>query len=315
MLSRVAETIYWMGRYLERAENTARLINVNANLLLELPRGITPGWMPMIRILGCVDEYHERHDEVTERRISNFLITDESNPGSILSMIEFARENARTIRDILPREVWEELNTFHQRIVETKAQSYSRASRQDYLLGIIGDLQLMTGLMAGTMNHDTAYHFLNLGKKLERADMTTRIIDVKAENPIPDDVPELHPFQDMLWMSMLESLGAYQMYRKSMHVRISRADVLTFLLNKKEFPRSLGYCNEQIHFYLSCLPNNTEPMAILQHIERVINDAPMQEMDDKMIHDFINELQICLGYLHNSITEAYFPAVEELAIS
>lgn len=144
--------------------------------------------------------------------------------------------------------------------------------------------------------------------------MTTRIIDVKSENPIPDDAPELHPFQDMLWMSMMESLGAYQMYRKSMHVRINRVDVLTFLFRKKEFPRSLAYCISQIHDNLTGLPNSTEALAILGHIERVINDAPMQEMDDESIHAFIDELQVCLGYLHNSIAETYFPAVEELVI-
>ncbi len=104
MLSRVAETIYWIGRYLERAENTARLINVNTNLMLDLPKGIAPGWEPLIRILGCENDYAERHEEITERRVVNFLISDEHNPGSILSTLGFARENARTIRDILPRE-------------------------------------------------------------------------------------------------------------------------------------------------------------------------------------------------------------------
>ena len=114
MLSRVAETIYWVGRYLERAENTARLINVNTNLMLDLPKGIALGWEPLIHMLGCEAAYDERHDEVTERRVVNFLISDESNPGSILSTLSYARENARTIREVLPREAWEELNSFYR---------------------------------------------------------------------------------------------------------------------------------------------------------------------------------------------------------
>jgi uncharacterized alpha-E superfamily protein len=307
MLSRVAETLYWMGRYLERAENTARLINVNTNLMLDLPKGIAPGWEPLIRILGCHDSYAERHDEVTERRVVNFLISDENHPGSILSNLAFARENSRTIRDFLPREAWEELNAFYQQAVDTKQTSYARQGRHAYLQLIIRGLQQHAGLLAGTMNHDTGYQFLNIGKKLERADMTTRIINVKSENPIPEDAPELRPYEDMLWMSMLECLSAYQMYRQSMQVRINRTDVLTFLFRKAEFPRSFNYCVQDITDNLSRLPNNAEPLAILQHIERMIAEAPMTEMDNEPLHLFIDQLQICLGYLHDSIAETYFP--------
>jgi uncharacterized alpha-E superfamily protein len=307
MLSRVAETLYWMGRYLERAENIARLINVNTNLMLDLPKGIAPGWEPLIRILGCHEDYAERHDEVTERRVVNFLISDEGYPGSILSNLAFARENARTIRDFLPREAWEELNAFYQQAVDTKQSSYARQGRHEYLHQIIRGLQQHVGLLAGTMNHDTGYQFLNMGKKLERADMTTRIINVKSENPIPEDAPELRPYEDMLWMSMLECLSAYQMYRQSMQVRINRVDVLTFLFRKAEFPRSFNYCIHDIADHLSRLPHNAEPLTVLQHIERMIAEAPMAEMDNGPLHQFIDQLQICLGYLHNSIAETYFP--------
>lgn len=314
MLSRVAETIYWIGRYMERAENTARLINVNTNLMLDLPKGIALGWEPLTRILGCEHDYADKHDEITERRVVNFLISDESYSGSILSTIGFARENARTIRDILPREAWEELNAFHQQVVESKQTSYARQGRHDYLSRIIRGMQQLTGLLAGTMNHDTAYHFLNMGRKLERADMTTRIINVKSENPIPEDTPELTPYQDMLWMSMLESMGAYQMYRQSMQARINRIDVLTFLFRRTEFPRSFTYCTENIAYNLSCLPNNAEPLSIIQHIDRVVQAAPMAEMDNGVLHIYVDQLQICLGYLHDSIAETYFPShIEEAA--
>ena len=312
MLSRVAESIYWIGRFLERAEDTARLINVNTNLMLDLPKGIALGWDPLIRIMGCQAAYAERHgDEVTERRVVNFLISDESNPGSILSTLGYARENARTIREILPREAWEELNAFYHQVTDSKQTSYARQGRHDYLSLIIRGIQQHIGLLAGAMNHDTAYHFLNLGRKLERADMTTRILNVKSENPIPEDALELHPFEDVLWMSMLESLSAYQMYRQSMQVRISRTAVLTFLFCRAEFPRSLTYCTENIAYNLSCLPNNSETLSILRHIDRVIADAPMSEMNDSSLHTFIDQLQICLGYLHESIAETYFPKLNK----
>lgn len=307
MLSRVAETIYWISRYLERAENTARLINVYSNLILDLPRGLTLGWAPIIRILGSEEEYGERHDEVTERRVVNFLISDHNNPSSIISSISNARENARTIREILPREAWEELNVLYQHVTETGHTENARQHRHDYLVGITRKLQEHTGLMAGTMNHNTAYNFLNLGRKLERADMTTRIIDVQADSPLSVDEHELRPFDDMLLMSMLESLGAYQMYRQSMQTRINRVDVLTFLLCRKEFPRSLSYCIDNIEYNLKCLPNNTRPKKVLNHINRAIDNAPIAEMDNEVLHGFIDHMQVFLSRMHDAIANTYFP--------
>jgi uncharacterized alpha-E superfamily protein len=311
MLSRVAENIYWIGRYLERTENTARLLNVYSNMMLDLPKGLTLGWEPLIRITGCEDIYREHHDEVTERRVVNFMVSDSNNPSSILSTISFARENARTIREILPREAWEELNTFHQQLLETKHTANARQYRHECLIGIIRKLQQHTGLMAGSMNHDTAYCFLNVGRKLERADMTTRVIDAESDNPLSDDDVELRPFEDTLLMSMLESLSAYQMYRQSMQTRINRKDVLNFLLRKPEFPRSLSYSTHNIAYNLSCLPNNRKPQLVLRHIEKVIHNAPVAEMDDDVLHAFVDRLQIELGRLHDAIASTYFPPTVE----
>lgn len=311
MLSRVAETIYWIGRYLERAENTARLINVNTNLMLDLPKGINLGWESLIHILGCDKAYAEHHDEITERRVINFLISDETNPGSILSTIAYARENARTIREILPRDGWEELNSFYQLAQDCKQNSYARQGRQEYLQYIISGLQRHVGLLAGTMNHNIAYKFLNLGRKLERAEMTTRIVNVKADNPIPDDIIELRPFENMLWMSILESLGAYQMYRQSMQTRVNRIAVLTFLFHKKEFPRSLPYWIENIQYNLSCLANNEDSLSMLKYFGKMIEETSMSERDNDVLHGFIDQLQIYLGTLHDSITKTYFPELTQ----
>lgn len=310
MLSRVAETIYWIGRYLERAENTARLVSVYSNMMLDLPKGVTLGWEPLVRITGSEESYAEHHDEISERRVVNFMVSDLNNPSSILSSISYARENARTIREILPREAWEELNAFYHQLLETKHTANARQYRHDCLIGIVRRLQQHTGLLAGTMNHDNAFYFLNVGKKLERADMTTRVIDAESDNPIEEDGAELSPFENTLLMSMLESLSAYQMYRQSMQTSINRRDVLTFLLNKKEFPRSLMYCIDNIAFNLVCLPNHKKPNRVLKHIEKVINNAPIEEMDDNVLHAFVDRLQIELGRLHNAIAATYFPPVE-----
>ncbi|MGD8913831.1 MAG: alpha-E domain-containing protein [Candidatus Thiodiazotropha sp.] len=314
MLSRVAETIYWIGRYQERAENTARLVTVNTNLMLDLPPRVAPGWDALISLLGCDDAYEERHPEFTERRVANFLISDESHSSSIISTLSMLRESARTIREILPREAWEAINSYYQSAVDNKQGSFSRQGRQHYLQEIIAGSQLLTGLLAGSMSHDTAYHFLNLGRKLERADMTTRIIDVRSENPIPADAPELRPFEDILWMSMLKSLSAYQMYRQQMQVRIRRYDVLKFLFQIPSFPRSLSYCLENISFNLSRLPKNPAPINVLRKIEKEIETMPLEKMDNQILHNFIDEMQIMLGLLHDSIAKTYFPpAMDDVA--
>lgn len=307
MLSRVAETIYWIGRYQERAENTARLITVNTNLMLDLPLSVAPGWDALINLLGCHRSYNERHPEFTERRVAHFLISDETNSSSIISTLATLRENARTIREILPREAWECINGYYQDAIENKSGSFSRQGRHRYLQEIIAGSQLLTGLLAGSMSHDTAYHFLNLGRKLERADMTTRIIDVRSENPIPDEAPELVPFEDILWMSMLKSLSAYQMYRQHMQVRIRRSDVLKFLFQTENFPRSLSYCLENISYNLSRLPKNRNPVKILRQIEKRIENISLEEMDNQVLHNFIDEMQIMLSELHDSLAKNYFP--------
>lgn len=307
MLSRVAETIYWMGRFQERAENTARLIRVNTNLTLDLPRGLTPDWEPLITILGCDEAYHEAHDEITERRIVNFLISDENNPSSILSSLAYARENARRIRDILPREGWESINSMYQKAADNKAQSYARKGRNQYLEAIMADLQHLTGLLAGAMNHDVGYNFLNIGRKLERADMTTRIIDVRFETTLPEDIPELRPFEDMLWMSMLKSLSAYQMYRLSMQVRINRHDVLTFLFNNEYFPRSVSYCIDNLVDFINHLPNNEACEKQLEKLCGLLKKSANRSFTNSELHDYIDDVQLQLGNLHTAIAKTYFP--------
>jgi uncharacterized alpha-E superfamily protein len=308
MLSRVAETLYWMGRYIERAENTARLIKVNTNLTLDLPKGLVPDWEPLIVILGCDEAYRAAHDESTERRIVNFLVSDQSHSQSILASLAYARENIRTIRDILPREVWEAINANYQWAVENKGMSLARKGRHEYLELIMADMQRLTGLLAGSMNHDVGYDFLNMGRKLERADMTTRIIDVRSENTIPDDVPELRPFQDMLWMSMLKSLSAYQMYRQSMQIRINRDDVIRFLFLQETFPRSVSYCVKELKAYIDPLPNNENAQKKIRSLRNLLKKAGTTSFDRQQLHEYIDRIQLSLGNLHTQVAKSWFPA-------
>jgi uncharacterized alpha-E superfamily protein len=305
MLSRVAENIYWMARYIERAENTARLIMVNSNLLMDLPRGVHPGWQPIIEILGCEEYYLQQHEDFNERAVLKFLIANASGTSSILFSLQQARENARTIRDIIPREAWEQVNDLYMMAKSNAVSGYSKRGRYDYLKKIILGAQTITGLLAGTMLHDIGYDFLRMGRNLERAEMTTRILDVRSANLLPEH-EGLTPFENIQWMSVLKSLTAYQMYRRTIQVRVRRKDVLKFLLKDKSFPRSFYHTLLEVKSCLRELPRNEEAIAKLNEVGKKVLRADQAILQQDELHRFIDELQLGLAELSQAITRIYF---------
>ncbi len=318
MLSRVAEHIYWMARYVERAENTARIINVNAHLLLDLPAGIAPGWHPLIDITGSTELFAQRYGEYGERNVLKFLIGDLNNPGSIIACLIAARENARTIRDIVPREAWEWINELYLYAKDNLQSGLAKRGRYEYLKRVILGAQTLTGLLAGTMNHDAGYDFLRAGRYLERGDMSVRIIDVRSASLLPDEASGLRPFENIQWMSVLKSLTAYQMYRRRMQVRVRRGDVLPFLFQDREFPRAFYHCVSEVEASVSALARNEGPLRITGRLKRTVQGADLPAMSQAELHEFIDQLEIGLGALHDEISRTYFltqaaPSPEDLS--
>jgi len=309
MLSRVAENLYWLGRWTERAENTARAVNVNANLLMDLPRGIAPGWQPLIAITGSDADYRERYNDYDERSVVRFLVGDSAYPGSILSSLVAARENARTIRDIVPREAWEVINEIYLYARDNVQSGLSKRGRHAFLRRVIGASQTLTGVMSGTMNHDAGHRFLSAGRMLERADMTTRILDVRSASLLAlEDSTSLRPFGNVQWVSVLKSLTAYQMYRRKMQVQVRRADALRFLLQDREFPRAFFHCVSEAEEHLGHLPRSEAPRRALGTVKRAARRADiatLAEQGDKL-HTFMDRLQIGLGVAHAKVAETWF---------
>lgn len=306
MLSRVANNIYWMARYIERAENTARLINVNTHLLLDLPKRVRLGWGPIVDITSSRDDFYELYEQTDERSVVRFMAMDSKNPSSILSSLEMARENARTIRDIIPREAWEQVNEQYLKAKANAQSVLTHRHRYDYLRSIILGAQSITGLLAGTMTHDEGYDFLRMGRNLERADMTTRIVDVRSATLLPEMPEDMTPFENLQWMSVLKSLTAYQMYRREMRLRIRRPDVLKFLFQEKRFPRAVFHTLCEVEACLKDLPHNEKPLALLTKLKRKLLRAKLQELDQQKLHDFIDELQLGMSKIDNCITDTYF---------
>lgn len=306
MLSRVARNVYWLGRYVERAENTGRLINVNSNLLLDLPTSLTLGWQPLVAIMGSDALFNEHYSDASEHNITQFLMLDEKNPSSILSAIAQARENLRTTRDIAPTDVWEQLNDLYLYVNEQAEKGVNKRSRYEFLKKVIFGCQMVTGVTSGTMSRDAAYNFLRMGSFLERADMTSRILDVRTAHLLHKQ-SHFTPFENIQWMSVLKSLTAYQMYRQHVRLRVRGEDVVRFLLQNKEFPRSLYYSLVVVERCLFNLPKNDAALRNLARLQRKVQSANVQQiLEEGTLHQFVDELQIALHTVHSHIATSYF---------
>ncbi|MCB1687475.1 MAG: alpha-E domain-containing protein [Halioglobus sp.] len=314
MLSRVAERIYWLGRYMERTENTARLINVNSNLLLDLPRGTQIGWSMLIDIMGCNSEFDVRKTKSEELSIMHFLLSDHSSPVSIMASLRMARENGRTTREIIPTEAWELLNDTYLFARENAGKAAGRAGRSRFLKHIIERAQQFTGLLAGAMSHTSAYDFIRLGRNLERADMSTRIIDVGSGNLITQlkaglqqQDQESDPYNSILWMSVLQSLSGYQMYRQHVQDRVNAEDVVAFIIQDVDFPRAVAGCLTQLVICLNRLPNAESALHSVASTQRRIGSVDISDIlrDDKL-HEFIDTVQMHIAAIHDDIAATWF---------
>lgn len=310
LLSSVAERVYWFARYVERVENTARIILVNNNLLLDMPRNSTLGWEPIVTITGRQDEFFERHKEATERNVMSFLIMDSTNPSCMLCSITHARENLRTSRAIFPRAVWETLNDLYNYARDNKSAVLTRRERYKFLRHVIDSCHLISGKLSASMSHDQIYEFIRMGRNIERADMTTRVIDVRAENLLPKHDEDLKPFDDIQWKSVLDSLAGYQMYRRYVHVRVRGVEVLRYLLQDSHFPRAIYHCLNQIELCLRNLPMNEAPQYALVRAQRMVRNAKVEKIVKVNLTDYINQLQLAFIDIHNELASSYFEGKE-----
>ena len=314
MLSRVAERVYWLGRYLERAENTARLVSVYGDLLLDLPRSSRLVWESLVAITGSRVEFAERYANAEERNVVKFYLADQENSSSIVSSVAAARENARTVREVVPSSTWEGINDLHIYIEDNLEGGLGRRGRDAFLNHVIQSCQFIVGCLAGTMSRDAAYQFLRAGRYLERADMTSRIVDVGSANVFPWQLSHHDlggtstddPYANILWMSVLRSLNALQMYRRVMpeHVRADR--VVAFLLQDESFPRAVAHCLQVVRACLRQLPSNASALATADQGIAWLQAADVGALLQQGLFDFIDAMQIEFNALHAVMREAWF---------
>ena len=242
MLSRAADNLYWMARYLERAENLARLVDTNAQFLLDAGLSADPrsseGWQPILQVCDLDEDFDRCHAETPSLRIPEFLVLDRRNSDSIRQCVALARENARMVRDQLSEEMWRELNRLHLFLQDASAEDEWEFSPQDFCDRIVRFSLLFQGLVEATIAQQEGYCFVHLGKHLERADKTTRILDIPTHHANSLAVSP--------WPTVLRACSARSAYLSSRGASITEEDALALLLFDHGFPRSVRFCLNEV---------------------------------------------------------------------
>ncbi len=305
MLSRVAERLYWMARYMERAEGTARMISAYSHLILDIPRGVEPGWTILIDTLDAQEAFQSRYRNMTERNIIKFLLADGDNPTSISHSILSARENVRTTRDVLPAQAWELINELHIYVAETAEHSLTRTPRFEFLETVIARNQQLNGLMHTSVTRDHSLWFIKLGQLIERTDMTSRIVDV-ATSTINADRRRTLPEVPLLWANLLKSLSATAAYRRQVGPVLIPDEVINFILKRRPFPRSIVYCLDGIEETVGQLRAPAGLLRSLRETVRPINRYEADIESPEQLHELIDHLQIKLADIDDAIHEIWF---------
>ncbi len=311
MLSRVADSIYWLNRYVERAENIARFIDVNLTLLLDSPLGTDQQWEPLILTMGDLALFKERYGLATADNVIRFLAFDLGYPNSILSCLRAARENARSVREIISSEMWEQVNGFYLMVNEAD-QSRHVMELSDFFNQVKLTSHLFAGVMDATMTHNEGWHFGQIGRLLERADKTARILDVKYFILLPSVRDVGSTLDDLQWMALLKSASAYEMYRKRGVHRLSPQSIAEFLILDPVFPRSIRFCVSQVERSLHEIMGTaigTWSTPVERSLGRLRTDLDYITIDDIIhtgLHETLDDLQLRMNTVGSKICETFF---------
>lgn len=312
MLSRVANSIYWMTRYLERTENVARFIEVNINMMLDLKIEENQQWEPLVITTGDDELFYSKYDKANQENVIDFLTFDRSNPNSIISALRSARENARSIREIISSEMWEQINKFYNKVKEAEKSGISADFIDEFYSMVKTENHLFIGITDSTMHHDEGWHFAKLGRHLERADKTSRILDVKYFILLdkPEDVGT--PIDNIQWAALLTSASALEMYRKKFR-QISPDRIAEFLILDREFPRAIRYCIINAENALQSITGSSsgtyqnEAERRMGKLRAELDYADIQEIINSGLHEYlVDNFQFELNEVGNAINDTFF---------
>jgi uncharacterized alpha-E superfamily protein len=305
LLSRVADRIYWAARYIERAEDSARVLRCFGDMLADISVGEQADWGSLIAVAGVDDsEFPEEHRR-TERSVVEFLLADEEHANSILRAVESCRENLRTCREVLPREAWQTVNDLTIFARAHADSAIARRPRDRFLAQVINDSRRLDGVLTVAMTRDEAYELWRLGRYVERADMTTRVVGVRAATLLALAPGSHDEFAEVRWMSVLRSLSALQMYQRASYGPIDGPEVVRFLLFDHRFPRSVAGCLTEMRSSILRLPGNESVLHMLENADRELRNCRPAADDGVALDEAMDRVQLALSRLHAAIAERY----------
>jgi len=301
-----------MSRYVERAENVARFIDVNLQLMLDSSSNeLEQQWKQLVSTTGDHEHFEKRYVQATQPNVIRFLAFDAENPNSIVSCLRAARENARTVREIISSEMWLQLNKFFLMATSASHDGAYLDSQLEFFAEVKNASHLFTGITDATMTHGEAWHFCRMGRMLERADKTSRILDVKYYIILRSTQDVGTPFDDIQWAAVLRSASAFEMYRKRFG-RISPNGVVEFLLLDRDFPRAIHFCllcaRDSLHA-ISGTPLGTfryAPEKLLGQLCSDLSYAGVEEIISFGLHEYVDELQSKMNQAGSGIHETFF---------
>ena len=311
MLSRVAESIYWMARYVERAENVARIMDANYHMILDLPPGVGEQWEPLVVTSGDEKLFKEIYPEFTRESVVQFLTFDTRNPNSILSCLHNARENARSVREWISSEMWQQVNTFYLMVKAASRHAEVLDLPHEFFVEVMMASHLFAGLSENTMTHGEGWEFARLGRMLERADKTTRIIDVKYFILLPSVDYVGMPYDHILWGALLRSASAFEMYRKRFG-QIVPDQILEFLILDSEFPRAIHHCLIMAEIALRNISGTirgrftNRAEKALGRLLADLDYIQVEEIKSFGLHEFLDSTQTRLNQIGDAVSEAFF---------
>lgn len=306
LLSRVADAVYWMARYIERAENVARYIGVNLSLQLDLPQGAREQWQSLIDTSGDSDAFKQRYGEATRDTVIEFLTFDEENPNSIFSCLRAARENARSVRETISSEMWEQVNAMYLHMTAPH-RSLMGEWHAEFYRELRLNSHLFQGIMDATMTHNEAWNFASLGQKLERADKTSRILDVKYFMLLPSLSEVGTPYDDIHWSAVLKSVSGFEMYRKK-YGKLAPTHIVEFLVMDPDFPRAVHYCITRSDVYLRAITGTAQGSyrytseRLMGLLRADLDFTPVDQILKSGLHDYLDRLQIKMNEIDGAVS-------------
>jgi uncharacterized alpha-E superfamily protein len=322
MLSRTADHLFWMARYMERAENTARMLDVNyqTSLLPQSADAAENGWRGLLSISELTTDYTQRHGEVTPKRVMDYMVSDERNPSSIYSCLMAARENARAVRGTLTTEVWETQNQTwleFQRMLRSKSFEKDPGTAFEW---VKFRSHLSRGVTVGTMLQDEAFHFLRIGSFLERADNTARMLDVKfhaveseffGTGSANGNGGKDQEYDFYHWSAILRSVSGFEVYRKAYRNVIRPEKVAELLILRADMPRSLAACMFEVVTNLKMVANeqSTETLRRAGRLQADLQYGRIDEILATGLHAYLTQFLERVGTLGVGISRDFLVPV------